>query len=214
MSTTSTTTTITRDHDRHGCFYRLVPHVRRLSAINPTPGRGSSPRLGPGRFARHVKSGLAVATADDAATRRSAAQRGRSGVIWAVQPHSKKYSDCQKCESPLCTMPSRPTERAYRDRHERGAGCGGRGLRRARGQIAVRFPRERSERSGRPAQPRRQKRVVLAPVAGVKSAEFWSARPGAGKAYSQATEATRICLRRKYAISCKAIACGNAGLIR
>jgi len=41
----------------------------------------------------------------------------------------------------------------------------------------------------------RQKRVVLAPVAGVKSAEFWSAQPGAGKTYSQATEARRIRLR-------------------
>jgi hypothetical protein len=44
-----------------------------------------------------------------------------------VNPLLKKYSVFQKCKSPLYSQPSRPNRGAIRDRHVRGAGCGGRG---------------------------------------------------------------------------------------
>src|ERR1700738_14518 len=77
------------------------------------------------------------------------------------------------CPAPFANAPSRPTEGAYRDRHGRGAGCGGReSVRRAMAIAGRDEPRERSAAvqddrrlSGR------QSRVVLAPVAGVKFVE-------------------------------------------
>jgi hypothetical protein len=46
----------------------------------------------------------------------------------------------------------------------------------------------------------RVNRVVLAPVAGVKSAEAKSAQPGLDQPYSPMTEARRIRLRGEYGI--------------
>jgi hypothetical protein len=43
-----------------------------------------------------------------------------------AQPYLKKYSDFQKTQISLSHSPSRPNRGAARDRHERGAGCGGR----------------------------------------------------------------------------------------
>src|SRR6266700_3745747 len=53
--------------------------------------------------------------ADDAVPKKSRARRARSGVIWAVQPHRKKYSDFQKYESGLLGSPSRPARGALRE---------------------------------------------------------------------------------------------------
>ena len=44
-----------------------------------------------------------------------------------VQPLSQKYSDFPKPKSGVWISPSRPMRGAFRDRHERGPGCGGRG---------------------------------------------------------------------------------------
>ena len=59
----------------------------------------------------------------------------------------------------------------------------------------------------------RQRRVVLAPVAGVKLAEIFRARPGfRGIVNSSATEARGIRLREERAISRKTIAQGRPGV--
>jgi hypothetical protein len=44
-----------------------------------------------------------------------------------VQPHQKKYSGFPKQQISSISPPSRPTQRGVAQRHERGAGCGGRG---------------------------------------------------------------------------------------
>ena len=45
----------------------------------------------------------------------------------SVQPSQKKYSDFQNSQISLCTRPVPLRQRGARDRHGRGAGCGGRG---------------------------------------------------------------------------------------
>src|SRR3954467_8030325 len=48
-------------------------------------------------------------------------------AIWLVQSSSKKYSPSRFTQITCISQPSRPPKGADRDRHERGAGCGGRG---------------------------------------------------------------------------------------
>jgi len=59
--------------------------------------------------------------------RRGTILLNRINVIWAVQSLLKKYSVSRLTQITFKTHPSRPTRGAYRDRHGRGAGCGGRG---------------------------------------------------------------------------------------
>src|SRR6266478_2623240 len=46
---------------------------------------------------------------------------------WLVQPLLQKYFPSRLTQIRCISKPSRPTRGAYRDRHGRGAGCGGRG---------------------------------------------------------------------------------------
>jgi hypothetical protein len=89
-------------------------------------------------------------------------------------PLCKNISVSAYPKSNLYASPSHPTRGAYRDRHGRGAGCGGRGsVGRCQG-MAGRVDKARELTNGtrtNDASRVRQSRVVLAPVAGVKSAE-------------------------------------------
>src|SRR5437868_14364391 len=91
----------------------------------------------------------------------------------AVQPLLQKYfaSRLTQITSRSLTVPSH--RGAARDRHGRGAGCGGRdGVRRAMAVAGRDEPRERFAACKTNGAFRgRQSRVVLAPVAGVKFAE-------------------------------------------
>jgi len=99
---------------------------------------------------------------------------------WPVQPLLQKYFVSGLTQISCISQSSRPTRGAYRDRHERGAGCGGReSVRRAMAVAGRDEPRERSASvqddrrlSGR------QSRVVLTPVAGAKLAEAKSSPTG------------------------------------
>ncbi len=94
---------------------------------------------------------------------------------------------------PHVVTPSRPNERGVSRSSRTRGGMRWTRQRRACGRIAGRgnLVSGQSARDERRCGVR-QKCVVLAAVAGVKSAEFWSAQPGAGKTYSQATEARRV----------------------
>jgi hypothetical protein len=85
-----------------------------------------------------------------------------------------------------------PARGAYRDRHERGRGCGGRGSVGAQVVRRAVFRERATSRKTTAPKPGqaflaktggcvRQNRVVLAPVAGVKSVEILRARPGLAK---------------------------------
>jgi hypothetical protein len=52
----------------------------------------------------------------------------RSNLIWAVQSLAQKYCSFVFSEIVIDYLYSAPTQGTYRDRHERGAGCGGRRL--------------------------------------------------------------------------------------
>jgi hypothetical protein len=56
-----------------------------------------------------------------------------------VKPLSQKYSAFPKCRNSDTSFLSRPETGAYRDRHGRGVGCDGRGLRQARSMIVGRM---------------------------------------------------------------------------
>src|SRR6266700_273334 len=88
----------------------------------------------------------------------------------AVQPHREKYFAFAVGQISATSSPRPfPARGAYRDRHERGRGCGGRGSVGAQEVIAGRVSRERfTARRTNGAIRVRQNRVVLAPVAGVK----------------------------------------------
>jgi hypothetical protein len=121
-----------------------------------------------------------------------------SKVIWVVQSWLSKFFPFLVGQI-NSRSPAVPPERgAFRDRHERRAGCGGRG---SVGRVDMRAGRVSREPSRR-ADERcsnlrqtsvgstlpteacggrccvRQNRVVLAPVAGVKPAEVCKAQPG------------------------------------
>jgi len=66
-------------------------------------------------------------TATNVTTRR--ANHLRDFSTPAVNPLTKKYFCFSETKSPLYSQPSRPTKGAYRGRHGRGAGGGGRGWR-------------------------------------------------------------------------------------
>src|ERR1700731_2831767 len=69
----------------------------------------------------------------------------RHGLCFClVQPWPKKYFCFSEIKSVVHPQPSRPTRGAYRDRHGRGAGCGGReSVRRATAVAGRDEPRER-----------------------------------------------------------------------
>src|ERR1700687_2958567 len=90
----------------------------------------------------------------------------------AVQPHFSKYfySRLTQITSKALTVPSRQEGRIAR-RHERGAGCGGRGSARRCQGMAGRVDTARELTNGTQTNDAfrgRRSRVVLAPVAGVK----------------------------------------------
>jgi hypothetical protein len=64
-------------------------------------------------------------------------------LSWVVQTRSQKYSPFQLRQISGYFASSRPGKRAYRDRHERGTGCGGRGGVGAQGDRRADFFRER-----------------------------------------------------------------------
>src|SRR6478736_9070332 len=114
---------------------------------------------------------------------------------WAAanQPDGQITSDYQKwCQAPKSKIfrfaadpnqftdsLSRPTGGAIARRHDRGAGCGGRGVRRATAVAGRDEPRERCAACRMiGAFCVRQNRVVLAPVAGAKFAEAKSSSTG------------------------------------
>src|SRR6185312_7817929 len=91
-----------------------------------------------------------------------------------------------------------PARGAYRDRHERGMGCGGRegvGARRVAGRVE---PRERycKARRTNDVSSVRQNRVVLTPVAGAKSAVIIQTQPGLNDRKNPPTTVTRRIRRR------------------
>jgi hypothetical protein len=93
-------------------------------------------------------------------------------AILLSSPPAKNIPLFTSLKSALQPAPSRPTRGAYRDRHGRGVGCGGRGsvgrVTRSQGGLwPVSDRRHADERRMRG----RRSRVVLAPVAGVKLAE-------------------------------------------
>jgi hypothetical protein len=51
----------------------------------------------------------------------------RANQCTLVQPLLQKYSGFPKPQISLSALSSRPKRGAFRERHERGAGCGGRG---------------------------------------------------------------------------------------
>ena len=75
---------------------------------------------------------------------------------------------------PRCPVSTRG---AYRDRHERETGCGGRSSVRREKLFAGRVIRERAHRARRTARSVRQNRVVLTPVAGAKLSVANSVQP-------------------------------------
>ena len=70
----------------------------------------------------------------------------RNKLICPVQSLAQKYPASRSTRNTFKSAPSRPDRGAFRDRHERGTGCGGRGGVGAQFVIAGRGPtRERSQ---------------------------------------------------------------------
>jgi hypothetical protein len=91
-----------------------------------------------------------------------------------VQPHLQKYFWSRLTQITSIAPAVSSPRGAYRDRHGRGMGCGGRGsVGRVRGlQGRLSWACERTKRARtNGANAERRSRVVLAPVAGAKSAE-------------------------------------------
>src|SRR4051812_30892734 len=103
-------------------------------------------------------------------------------LICPVQPRAKNNPLRARPRSVLELPPSRPARGAYRDRHGRWAGLRWTRKRRARDKESQGgFP---VSDAGAPDEWRscvRQRRVVLAPVAGVKLAKICRAQPGVGE---------------------------------
>jgi hypothetical protein len=114
-------------------------------------------------------------------------------LIWVASPGAKYFS-LRKSEIVVPFRTSRSHKRGVGHRHERWAGCGGRGSAGRASVIAGQvFACERSgSRKTSGAASGRQNRVVLAPVAGVKSAEVRKARPGWQNLNPPATVTRRI----------------------
>ena len=107
-----------------------------------------------------------------------------------------------------------PARGAYRDRHERGAGCGGRESvgAQTRSQGGLNLVSDGKARRTNDVSSVRQNRVVLTPVAGAKSAVIIQARPGLNDRLHPPTTVTRRIRRRgEHGISRKAAAQGMPG---
>jgi hypothetical protein len=133
-------------------------------------------------------------------------------------PRRKNIVVIARPKSALKPSPSRPARGAYRDRHGRWAGMRWTRKRRARGLDRRAVLRTVSDLSA-PDERRfggRQNRVVLAPVAGVKSAEVLVSPTGSGEAIQSADDGdkTNSSPGRARHKPLKPSACGNAGLIR
>jgi hypothetical protein len=99
-------------------------------------------------------------------------------VISVVQPVPQKYSASQAGRLSSIRRSVPPTEGRIASRHGRGRGCGGRGSVGAQVSSQGGFRERATARRTNGAIRVRQNRVVLAPVAGVKSAVARSAQPG------------------------------------
>ena len=132
----------------------------------------------------------------------------------AVQPRLQKYCSSLSGRNTSITRAVPPERGAYRDRHERGAGCGGRESVGApwRSQGALNLV---SDLEGAQDERRcsvRQNRVVLTPVAGAKSAVTTSTRPGwSGSLHPPTTVTRRIRRRGERGISRKTNTQGMPG---
>jgi hypothetical protein len=135
----------------------------------------------------------------------------------AVQPRLQKYSASRSGRNSSITRAVPPERGAYRDRHGRGAGCGGRGSvgrawdRRAGfSETCERCDGAQDERCIRV----RRSRVVLASVADAKSAE--ARRPD--RAWTSLIRGRRwqkeFVTGESAKETVKTIACGNAGCFR
>ncbi len=96
---------------------------------------------------------------------------------------AKKESASREAQiSPRTSAPSRPARGAYRDRHGRWVGLRWTRKRRARdaGRSRAGFPVSDASVPDERRSCVRRRRVVLAPVAGVKLAEICRAQPGVG----------------------------------
>src|SRR6266403_5412522 len=103
---------------------------------------------------------------------------------WSVQPLLQKYFPSRLTQISSLSRAVLSHRGAIARRHERGAGCGGRGsVRRCQG-MAGRVDKARELTNGTQTNDAcggLRSRVVLAPVAGVKFAEAKSAQPGSDK---------------------------------
>jgi hypothetical protein len=95
-----------------------------------------------------------------------------------VQPFREKFSSCGVGQIRATSSPRPfPARGAYRDRHERGRGCGGRGSVGARVVRRAVFRERATARRTNGAIRVRQNRVVPTPVAGAKLPVVISIRP-------------------------------------
>jgi hypothetical protein len=140
-------------------------------------------------------------------------------LVWSrlSTPIAKNISIPCRPKSPPYPLPSRPTAGAYRDRHGRGAGCGGRGLRQAcdgsRGGLLSVSDLEHAKTT---AQPRTVKSCGPdASMLASSLAEVRSAQPGRTKPFNPRGDGGKNADRRgDHEVNRKTIACGNAGRFR
>ena len=159
-----------------------------------------------------AKSGTHATPAPDYAS----LHPGYSGVIcpmgyFVSSARVKNISLPRLVETPLWIPTVSSHRGAYRDRHGRGAGCGGRGsvLRATRSQGGSMRPVSDQQRADERCCSVRRSRVVLTPrrwrqVRGVKSAQ-----PGLDKTYPLTTVAKEPG-HKSTKETVKTIACGNA----
>src|ERR1700754_4923272 len=100
-----------------------------------------APRAAVGNRQKFVSGPLMSDLSPESAPKPTSVDRSRShmkisrpdglDLVWSrlSTPIAKNISVSYSPKSPAYPLPSRPTQEAYRDRHGRGAGCGGRGWR-------------------------------------------------------------------------------------
>ena len=134
--------------------------------------------------------------------------------IWLSSPSCKKNLVFARPKSNLYPLPSRPERGAYRDRHGRWAGCGGRGsVGRATGSQGGLHARERSPSAlTNDAASGRRSRVVLTPRRRRQVCGRQVGPTGCGQAsYPQMTVTRKPITGESTKQAVKTIACGNAG---
>jgi hypothetical protein len=103
-------------------FFGLVARMEPTGRANARPMTGSAKS---GNFVARMESRIALRSVRPRITALVFARRANQQK--PVQPPLQKYSCFVLLQISSLITPSRPTRGAYRDRHGRGTGCGGRG---------------------------------------------------------------------------------------